>query len=142
MIKRAIKKILVPMDGSKSSFSALDEAIYMASQFDAQITVLYVLHVAYDNPDLVNTPETRKLLKKVTEFLENAEKQVIKNKISFKKETLFGQESKKIIDFSQKEKFDLIVMGSRGLGPVKRMILGSVASSVVIKSKIPVLVVK
>ncbi|WP_133121015.1 universal stress protein [Candidatus Nitrosotalea bavarica] len=142
MIKRALKKILVPMDGSKSSFSALDEAIYMASQFDAQITVLYVLHVAYDNPDLVNTPETRKLLKKVTKFLEKAEKQVMKNKISFKKETLFGQESKKIVDYSQKEKFDLIVMGSRGLSSIKRMILGSVASSVVTKSKIPVLVVK
>ncbi|MGC1425153.1 MAG: universal stress protein [Nitrosotalea sp.] len=65
-----------------------------------------------------------------------------KTKSIFKKETLFGQESKKIVDFAHKEKFDLIVIGSRGLSPIKRMILGSVANSVVNKSKIPVLVVK
>lgn len=137
-----MRKILVPMDGSKGSFRALDEAINLAKQFGSQITGLYVLHVAYDSPDLIYVPETQNRLKKVAKFLDNAEKQAIKNKIAFKKETLFGQESKKIIDFSQKEKFDLIVIGSRGLSPIKRMILGSVANSVVNKSKIPVLVVK
>ena len=142
MVKRTIRKILVPMDGSKGSFRALDEAIYLARQFGAQITGLYVLHVAYDSPDLIYVPESQNRLKKVEAFLKNAEKQVMKNKITFKKETLFGQESKKIIDFSQKEKFDLIVIGSRGPSPIKRMILGSVANAVVNKSKIPVLVVK
>ncbi|MDH2907283.1 MAG: universal stress protein [Candidatus Nitrosotalea sp.] len=142
MAKSTIRKILVPMDGSKGSFHALDEAICLARQFGAQITGLYVLHVAYDSPDLIYVQETQNRLKKVEKFLENAKKQVMKNKIVFTKEILFGQESKKIIDFAQKEKFDLIVIGSRGLGPIKRMILGSVANSVVNKSKIPVLVVK
>jgi nucleotide-binding universal stress UspA family protein len=130
------------MDGSKGSFRALDEAINLAKKFGAQITGLYVLQVAYDNPDLIYVPETQNRLKKVESFLKNAEKQAIKNKIVFKKETLFGKESKRIIDFSQKEKFDLIVIGSRGLNPIKKMILGSVSNSVVNKSKIPVLVVK
>ncbi len=141
-LTKTIRKILVPLDGSKGSFRALDQAINLASKFNAQITGLYVLHVAYDSPDLIYVPETQNRLKKVEKFLDGAEKQVIKNKIVFKKETLFGHESKKIIDFSQKEKFDLIVIGSRGLSPIKRMILGSVANSVVNKSKIPVLVVK
>lgn len=100
------------------------------------------MHVAYDSPDLIYVPETQNRLKKVEKFLENAKKQAMENKIVFTKETLFGQESKKIVDFAQKEKFDLIVIGSRGLSPIKRMILGSVANSVVNKSKIPVLVVK
>ena len=130
------------MDGSKGSFRALNEAINLAKKFGAQITGLYVLQVAYDNPDLIYVPETQSRLKKVEAFLKNAEKQVIKNKIAFKKETLFGQESKRIIDFAQKEKFDLIVIGSRGLNPIKKMILGSISNSVVNKSKIPVLVVK
>ncbi|MDE1818876.1 MAG: universal stress protein [Thaumarchaeota archaeon] len=59
----------------------------------------------------------------------------------FTKEILFGQESKKIIDFAQKEKFDLSDRVKR-LGHVKRMILDSVANSVVDKSKIPVLVIR
>ena len=142
MVRRTIRKILVPMDGSKGSFRALDEAITLAKKFGAQITGLYVLQVAYDSPDLIYVPETQSRLKKVEAFLKNAEKQVIKNKIAFKKETLFGQESKRIIDFAQKEKFDLIVIGSRGLNPIKKMILGSVSNSVVNKSKIPVLVIK
>ena len=44
--------------------------------------------------------------------------------------------------FSQKSRFDIIVIGARGLGSVKEVFLGSVSYSVVHKSKIPVLIVK
>jgi nucleotide-binding universal stress UspA family protein len=41
-----------------------------------------------------------------------------------------------------KNKFDIIIIGSRGLGSVKEVFLGSVSHAVVHKSKIPVLIVK
>lgn len=137
-----IKNILVPLDGSKNSFKALTKSIYLAKKCGASITVLYVLRVAYDNPDLVYVPQTQNELKKVEKFLATAKSQVTKNSIGFKKKILFGHEAKRIIDFAKKQKFDLIVMGARGRGLIKQMLLGSVSSAVVHNSKVPVLIVK
>ena len=47
-----------------------------------------------------------------------------------------------ILDFAETNDIDLIVMGSRGLGVVKGVLLGSVSQYVVEQSKCPVLVVK
>jgi len=137
-----IKNILVPIDGSKNSFKALTKAIYLAKKCDASITALYVLRVAYDNPDLVYVPQTQNELKKVEKFLSTAKNQVTKNSVSFKKKILFGHEAKRIIDFAQKQRFDLIVMGARGRGMMKQMFLGSVSNTVVHNSNVPVLIIK
>ena len=137
-----IRNILVPLDGSKNSFKALTKAIYLAKKCNAAITALYVLRVAYDNPSLLYVPQTQNELKKVEKFLDAAKKQVVKNSVNFKKKTLFGHEAKQIVDFAQKQKFDLIVIGARGHGGIKQMILGSISNTVVHSSKIPVLIVK
>jgi len=81
-------------------------------------------------------------LKKVEKFLDTAKNQVTKNSVKFKKKIVFGHEAKEVIDFAQKGKFDLIVIGARGRGTIKQMLLGSVSNTVVHSSKIPVLVIK
>jgi nucleotide-binding universal stress UspA family protein len=45
MIRKKIKKILVPLDGSKNSMRGLDEGIYLARQCQATITGLYVIPI-------------------------------------------------------------------------------------------------
>lgn len=55
---------------------------------------------------------------------------------------LIGDPADMILRESVEGSFDLIVIGSRGLGSVKEFILGSVSYKVVSHSKIPVLVVK
>ena len=47
-----------------------------------------------------------------------------------------------IIRFSKKHRVDMIIIGARGLGGLKKMFLGSVSNYVVHKSKIPVMIVK
>ena len=64
------------------------------------------------------------------------------NGIVFNEKIVYGEVKWDIIDFAHGQKFDLIVIGSHGFGPIKEMFLGSVANAVVHKSKIPVLVVK
>ena len=137
-----IKTILVPMDGSKSSFKALTKAIFLAKKCNSSITALYVLRTEFDNPNLIYVPQTQNELKKVEKFLDTAKNQVTKNSIKFKKKIVFGHEAKEVIDFAQKGKFDLIVIGARGRGTIKQMLLGSVSTAIVHSSKIPVLVIK
>jgi nucleotide-binding universal stress UspA family protein len=49
---------------------------------------------------------------------------------------------KEIIEYAEKNRIDMIVIGSRGLSGIKKMLLGSVASGVLIYSHCPVLVTK
>ena len=53
-----------------------------------------------------------------------------------------GNPVEKIIEHSEKEKFDLIVMGTHGHGTLEDAMIGSTARRVIRRSKIPVLVVR
>lgn len=54
----------------------------------------------------------------------------------------YGDEGSTIVSFAQKNDFDLIVIGSRGMGKLKEVFLGSTSNYVVHSSKIPVTIVK
>ena len=49
---------------------------------------------------------------------------------------------KEIVEYAEKNKVDMIVVGSRGLAGIKKMLVGSVASGVVTYAHCPVLVAK
>jgi nucleotide-binding universal stress UspA family protein len=141
MIRIKIKKILVPLDGSKNSFRGLDTAIYLARQCDATITGLFVMPI-YPKSLIPIAYDEKYLTKAAKDFMENAKKLAAQNGIVFVGKSIVGKESSEIVDFAIKNKFDIIVMGARGLGSVKEVFLGSVSNAVVHKSKLPVLIVK
>jgi len=141
VLKPQIKKILVPLDGSKNSFRGLDTAIYMARQCGAIITGLFVmpLYKGSFNPIIYDKSY---LIKAAKEFMEIAKIRSAQNGIVFSARTVTGKESTEIIDFASKNKFDIIIIGARGLGEIKEALLGSTSHRVVQKSEIPVLIVK
>ena len=141
MIK-PIKKILVPIDGSKTSFKALNEAIYLARQCGATITGLCVIPVYTINLGRLLTSLKNQSIKEAKKFMTDAKTISAQNGIVFNDKIIYGNEVWEITEFANYKKFDLIVIGSRGVGPLKEMFLGSVANAVVHKSKVPVLVVK
>jgi len=137
-----IKKILVALDGSKFSFKALSNAIYLARQCGGTITGLYVVSVYPRNlGDLVG-PIRARLYGDAKKIMEKAKITCAQNGIVFKGKVVYGDAKSEIPDFAINYKFDLVVMGSRGLSPVKELLLGSVTNAVAHKSKVPLLVVK
>ncbi|MDE1830188.1 MAG: universal stress protein [Thaumarchaeota archaeon] len=142
MLRAKIRKILVPLDGSKSSFKALDEAIYLARQCNATITGLHVISM-YPRKwsDLANPLKTR-LFKDADVMMDKAEVISAQKGIVFHKKVIYGDTKSGIIDFVKQHRFDIVVMGARGFGPVKELFLGSVSTAMLHRSKIPVLVVK
>ena len=142
MIKGRIRKILVPLDGSKNSIRGLARAIYLARQCQATITGLYVRQI----PAIYGVHSISAIKfdfeKEASQFLQSAKKTAAQNGIILRTKILAGDPGYDIVKFSKDKKYDLIVIGARGQSAVKEVFMGSVSNYVIHKSKIPVLVVK
>lgn len=145
-----IKTILVPVDGSENSQSALAYAIYLASQCNASIRLLHAVNL---NSALALTAGQTKghypFLKEVQDALEEQGKRVldeaaakIPSAVHHNLTLETGAPGQLILACAAQYKADVIVMGSRGLGPVKGLFMGSVSNHVMSHSSIPVLIVK
>ncbi|NIM25094.1 MAG: universal stress protein [Nitrososphaeria archaeon] len=137
-----IKKILVPLDGSKNSLRGLDEGIYLARQCQATITGLYVVPLAKPKTDSQISYIEKHLLTDAAKFMSKAKKRAAQNGILFEDKVVYGDEGKKIINYAETKSYDIIIIGSRGLGSLKEAFLGSTSNYVLHKSKLPVLIVK
>jgi nucleotide-binding universal stress UspA family protein len=92
----------------------------------------------------VTLPVPRNVLKAVGDQILDRAK-AIAAKARLRKVTVTmvtGDPAKAIVARARREKADLLVMGSRGLGALKGLVLGSVSHSVAQQAKIPVMLVK
>jgi len=130
------------MDGSKNSMRGLDEAIYLARQCNAIITGLYVIPLAKPVTDSQISYLEKYLLNNASKFMSKAKIRAAQNGILFDDDIIYGDEGPKIINYANNKSYDIIVIGSRGMGSIKETFLGSTSNYVLHKSKIPVLIVK
>ena len=142
MVDAKIKKILVALDGSKFSFDALSKAIYLARQCGGAISGLYVVSFYPRNMGDLIGPIRGRLYDEANKIMERAKLICAQNGIVFKGKIAYGDAKSEIPNFAKENKYDVIVMGARGLSPIKEMFLGSVSNAVIHKSKVPVLLVK
>lgn len=137
-----IKKILVPVDGSETSGHAIEHAIELARVLGAKIDFLYVANI---NQLAINASLTNSIMEAMTNagkaILDKALEKVPAG-ISAEGYSETGSPSVVILDFIQEENIDMVVMGSRGLGVVKGVLLGSVSQHLVERATCPVMVVK
>ena len=137
-----IKKILVPLDGSSNSFRGLDVAIHMARESHATITGLYVAAITKPRSNDRITPLEKILLEHAQKIMKKSKLKAAQKGILFFDRVSYGDDGKRIVEVAEKQNFDLIVIGSRGLGSAKEFFLGSTSNYVLHKSKKPVLIVK
>ena len=144
MINIKIKKILVPLDGSKNSIRGLDMAIALARQCGATIVGLYVIYAPSHSELGFKGTLGKGAYEKVKYFVESAKKKAAQNGIVLHDKIVFGNVGYHIVNFAHNKKngIDIIVIGSRGRGSVKEMIFGSTSHYVMHTSKIPVLLIK
>jgi len=138
-----IKKILVPLDGSKNSIRGLEVAISIARSCHATITGVYAIY-APSHSEFGRILVEKSLYTRVKKVLEEAKTISAQNGILFKSKIIRGDIGFNIAKLAndKKERFGIIVIGSRGRGSIKELFLGSVSHYVLHASKIPVLIVK
>lgn len=143
MIKKKISKILVPLDGSKNSQRGLETAISLARQCGATITGVFSIHAPPHSEFRGIGSVEKSLNREVKKIMEESKTLAAKNGIVFKEKLMRGDIGYNIVKLAQgKEKFDMIVIGSRGRSSTKELFFGSVSNYVIHTAKIPVLVVK
>jgi nucleotide-binding universal stress UspA family protein len=151
-----VKKILVALDGSKAADKALDFALDLAEKYSAKIVLLSVVQtvivpmISYPASGVPSVPPTaydpytkgfRAGHKKVlSQALKKAKK--IKPKLKVTTKLVEGRPSDRIIEAAKEGNFDIIIIGSRGLGGIKEFFLGSVSDRVADEAACPVLIVK
>lgn len=139
METQRIKKILVPLDGSKNSLKGLETAVHLACEHEASLTVIHVVHRLSQRESIKQKLDEEEI---APSFIMQAKKLAVKNKIPFFSRILTGDPGHAIIEYSNTHGIDLIIIGARGVSTFKKIFLGSVSSYVLHKSKVAVMLIK
>jgi nucleotide-binding universal stress UspA family protein len=153
------KKILVAVDGSESSTRAANAALELADKLKAELIILHAVSppaTAYKSaipslgPMVPPVPQ-----EEIDEYYSYAKRVAMgimsqtisdakKRGVTIKTDVPEGVASvvETIINHAVKENADLIVVGTRGLGGFKKLLIGSVSSGVVTHASCPVLIVR
>ena len=143
-MKELIKKILVPVDGSESSSKALQFAIKLAKGAHASLTILEVVEEFGPLPGYYEAaPAGKERLGWISEQrFEKLEPILEKTDVKWDRAVKEGYPADTICAFAEKGKYDLIVIGSRGLTGFSRFLVGSVSDRVVHHAPCSVTVVR
>jgi nucleotide-binding universal stress UspA family protein len=138
-------KILVPADGSDNSYRALEAALVFSEKLGSSISVVNVMEQVP-----ITHIESEKLLSELLEAYKKENQEILskcsdiahQKGITIKTVLLQGNPAPVILDYIKKENFDLVIMGSRGMGKFKELILGSVSSKIMHHSPCAVMIIR
>lgn len=144
------RQMLCPIDLSALSDLALKYAYVGAGLFDATLTVLHAIH--FDYPRYLSRELAAHVLAEV-ETTRAAARQAVESHVRgvlgpaadlgrLRYETLDRPPAEAILQTAVETAADLVVMGTHGYSGFKQWMLGSVAESVLLKSRVPVFTVR
>ena len=141
----AVKKILVPYDGSEQAQQAVKRAAHIARLQGATLMLLMVVDL---NAEVAAFERVNVDGYMPAELKEGAYKEIAKiqrempEDIHVNSTVELGSPAETIVETAEDEGYDLIVMGSRGLGRFEGFLMGSVSQYVLQHVHCPVLVVR
>ncbi|MFY9794977.1 MAG: universal stress protein [Candidatus Nitrosopolaris sp.] len=152
LVNTRISKILVAIDGSEHSFKASEYALELAKSFGAQLYAVTVTYIpASDHlsqkevlsKSLVEDSSNNSM-KDAGNWFENFTQNAKEDNIQLKTELINSARPVDyvILEYAEEQKIELIVVGTRGKTGFKKLLLGSIASSIITYAHCPVMVVK
>ena len=141
------KKILVLVDGSENSNRALDKAIELAQEANYELSLFHVVitedrfeHFS-DLPEPFLT-EVKKALEATGQSVLDSAKAKVPSTVKAEAFNEIGNPADQALEFIEKTKPDIVIVGGRGHGTLKRHFLGSVSRYLGENAPCPVMVVK
>lgn len=136
------KDILLAFDGSAHAQKAARLAADLARQYQASLCVVHTYDPA---PDYLGEPFLQEVISKRTEVADRVMQQaqaLVGELPQVETEVLEGSPAEVILRVAEVRKVDLIVMGTRGLGQLSGLLLGSQSQKVLTHAQCPVLLVR
>jgi nucleotide-binding universal stress UspA family protein len=137
--------ILVAIDGSDASQRALVRAVEEAKVWNARLHVMYVVETGlFSSLPADNTVEImyRVLEKEGNSVLEQAKKYASEKGVTAITHMKQGHAGSEVVTLAEKEKADLLMVGSHGKSQADRILIGSASTYVVTHSKVTTMVVR
>ena len=135
-------EILVATDGSRGGNSAVDHALTLAGELGAEVTFVSVFRSPFP---LFGDPFYQRSLEHSLEMARAAvETAVVRAEVAHvaaEGEVIEGDPATEIVKLAESRDVDLIVVGSRGHGPLASTIVGSVSTAVIKDASCPVIVI-
>ncbi|WP_047865718.1 universal stress protein [Rubrobacter aplysinae] len=145
-------RIVLAVDGSEESKAATDTAIDLVKRTGSELYVVhagFTAYLPYAHPYMAENVESfaERAEKEAREFLENRVEQIkdqANGQTGARVHTHLrrGDPKKEIVELAEEVDAGLVIIGSRGLGGVRRALMGGVSDSVVRHAHCPVLVVR
>jgi nucleotide-binding universal stress UspA family protein len=138
------RSILVAIDESEATITALREAIDLARGEGARLTLISVAaspRILSTGPYIAPVPTEDELVRQAEKALARAEA-LVPEDVPVVTVVRRGPAAREILRRIELGGHDLVVLGSRGLGPVGGLLLGSVSRAVVAHSPVPVLIAR
>jgi len=136
--KPKVKRLLTAVDGSKYADKALEYAVQLAKNYNANLALI---HVEEDKLIRVGGPQVEDCVGTVGEcILKDAATKL--EGVPFDRKLEYGSPAEVIIKVAKKADVDIIVVGSRGLSSVRRFLLGSVSDDISMHARNSVLIVR
>jgi nucleotide-binding universal stress UspA family protein len=133
-------QILVPHDFSEASAAAVRHAAKWADALGAEITLLHVVEpVVYPefySVDVLSDDLMERLVERSERALGAAAEDLLGR---VRTQVEVGRAANTIVDFADPNRFDLVIMATRGLSALEHALLGSVAESVLRRCRVPML---
>ena len=135
-------KVLVAVDGSKIGDLVLKRSGQFYAVTDCELTLLSVVEHMFPVEHIPASAYGEEREKIAAEILQKAERSLKDHGIECKTRLAFGPIEERIVRIAEEGQFDIIFIGSRGLGGISRMLLGSVAESVLRHAHCSVMLVR
>jgi nucleotide-binding universal stress UspA family protein len=145
----AIKRIMVPLDGSPTARQALALAAELATQAHAELTLIQAIAPTIESYPLpLGQPMTQysvilpALRAKAAKDLDSAANELRAQGLHVETLVEDGYAAEVIVDEADKHKIDLIVMATHGYSGLRRWALGSIADKVLHAATTPLLLIR
>jgi nucleotide-binding universal stress UspA family protein len=138
-----LKKIVVGLDGSKGSFSAVEEGVLLASLAGTELHTISVEEVPRFPGTIDEVVEEKEAAD--TRFglaISQAQKMAEERGVKLKAHVLVGHEVKTIVEFVKEREYDLLVIGFMGHSALYDRVMGGTCQALVRLAPCSVLVVK
>jgi nucleotide-binding universal stress UspA family protein len=139
-------KILLPLDGSESALEAVHHALHLVREgLNAQFVLANVQEPTYLY-EMVLAPDAD-VLERVSgaagaHSLEAGEALLKAAGVEYEREIASGDPAHTLVDIVERYACDAVIMGARGMGRLRRAMLGSVSHEMLHAAPVPVTIVK